>query len=136
MYSITQQQLSSFSSRATDLMVLTTSFLIFTLATDFINTKQIMIDLFFYVSIVFICLRLSKRLVFEYVHNSNRVLNVLLGNGSGLFLGGGLVLSVSQVLPALHESSLVVVFSSIMAFFILGTLSPLVKSSHRDIIRH
>lgn len=130
------QQLSSFRSRATDLIVLTSSFLIINLSIDFTGTKQLLIDLFFYVSIIFICLRLSKRLVFEYAPNSNRILNVLLGNSSGLLLGGMLVLLITQMLPVFQESILVVVFSSIVAFFILGTLSPLVKSSNRDIIRH
>ena len=102
----------------------------------FAELSLVAVDLLLYVCVLFVCVRLSKRAVFAYVHSSSRSLHVLLGNIVGLFVGSCIVLLIGQLLPAIQEMALVVVFSSITAFFILGTLSPMVKSSYRDIIRH
>lgn len=127
---------SSFGSRLTDLLVLTVSFLLFAVITEYETITSLMIDLFFYVVVVFVSLRVCKRIIFQYVHSSKRFVNIMMGNVSGLVLGGFLVFIINQLVPGFKESMVVVVFSSILAFFILGTLSPLVKSSNRDIIHH
>ncbi len=123
-------------SRIIDLLVLSGSFLLFAYLTDFESSKQFWAGLLVYVAVVFVCLRLSKRLIFGFAHSSRRITTVLLGNVSGLLVGALLVLMLEQVLLGIGEGALVVVFSSILAFFILGTLSPMVKSSHNDIIHH
>lgn len=127
---------SSLFSRAIDLLVLSGSFLLFAYLMDFESSGQFWASLLLYVAVVFVSLRLSKRLIFGYVHNTRRITSILLGNITGLLVGALLVLMLDQVLPGIGEGALVVVFSSIMAFFILGTLSPMVKSSHNDIIHH
>lgn len=132
----TELRTSSIGSRATDIFVLTVSFLLFTMITEYENLTSLFIDLFLYVGIVFVCLRLSKRIIFQYVHSSKRCINILSGNIVGLAVGGLLVFTISQLVPVVKESVVVVVFSSVLAFFILGTLSPMIKSSHNDIISH
>lgn len=127
---------SSLGSRLADLIVLTVSFLLFELITDLKSFNQLLLDLLVYVPALFVCLRLSKRVMFNYIRSSNRMINVLLGNISGLVLGGLLVALFASIFPDLHINLIVVIFASIMAFFVLGTLSPMVKSSHRDIIHH
>ena len=127
---------SSFSSRMTDFVVLSMSFVMFALLTESTSFVQMMINMVCYVGIVFVCLRLAKRIVFQYVQNATRVINVLIGNIAGLIVGGALVLSIGYIVPGIAESALVVVFSSVMAFFILGTLSPMVRSSKSDILYH
>ena len=127
---------SSFYSRIIDLIVLASSFLLLAMITDPGSIQQVAADLVLYVVVVFISLRICKRLVFEYVHSSRRIITVLLGNVSGLILGALLVILLDQLLPGIGESALIVIFSSILAFFILGTLSPMVKSSYHDIIHH
>ena len=127
---------SSLYSRLVDLLVLAVSFLLFAYITEYESQSQLWIDLFFYVSVVFISLRLSKRFIFERIHTENRIACVLLGNITGLLFGAVLAILLESFFPGNGEVILVVVFSSIMAFFILGTLSPMVKSSHNDIIHH
>ena len=127
---------SNVSSRLIDFAVLLISFLLFAMFMGFGSISLIAMDLLLYVGVVFVCVRLSKRVVFEYIHSSSRSLNVLLGNIIGLFAGSATVLLLGKFVPAVQEMALVVVFSSVTAFFILGTLSPMVKSSYRDIIHH
>jgi hypothetical protein len=126
---------SNLSSRTTDLLALSISYIIYALLfnhTD--DIIQLMINMFFYVSLVFISLRLSKKLLFVLRIPKSRVLYTLLGNTFGLVMGTVLMLFFVQFFPALEESTTVIFASSVQAFFILGTLSPLVKSSHLDVI--
>ncbi|MCP4078575.1 MAG: hypothetical protein GY744_20630 [Gammaproteobacteria bacterium] len=127
---------SSFCSRIIDLIALASSFLLLAMITDSGSITQLAADMVLYVVVVFISLRICKRLVFEYVRSSKRFITVLLGNVSGLILGALSVILLDQLLPGIGESALIVIFSSILAFFILGTLSPMVKSSYHDIIHH
>lgn len=127
---------SSLYSRLIDLAVLSLSFILFSYLVDFGNPEQLFTNMAFYVGIVFICLRASKRFFFEFANNKSRMLRVLMGNVSGLLLGSILALKLENIFPNLGEKAVVVIFASLLAFFILGTLSPMVKSSHRDIIPH
>ena len=127
---------SRFASRMMDLLVLTLSFLLFVFLLDIKWDAQVAVDLVFYVAVVFVCLRLARRAIFEYVHYSKRVINIVLGNVSGLIAGVVLVAVCNQFISGIAEHLLVVILSSVLAFFILGTLSPLVKASHLDRIIH
>ncbi len=133
---VSQIKTSSMSSRITDLVVLTASFLIFSLVSGFSSLMEIFSGLVCYVTIVFMCLRLCKRIMFYHSYGSMRVFNVLLGNFCGFFLGGSVVIILGLIMTTFQIGFLMVIFPSIMAFFVLGTLSPMVKSSHRDIIHH
>jgi len=127
---------SSLYSRIVDLLVLSASFLLFSYLTGYQNPAQILTDLLFYVSVVFICLRLCKRYIFNHIHTNSRISLVLLGNVTGLIFGALVAIFVESFFSGNGEVFLVVIFSSVLAFFILGTLSPMVKSSHNDIIHH
>lgn len=127
---------SSFGAKITDIIVLSVSFLLFAMMMEYVSLTSLFIDLFLYVVVVFVCLQVGRRIILEYVHSSKRFVNILTGNIAGLIIGGLLVFIINLLVPGIKESMVVVVFSSIMAFFILGTLSPMVKSSHRDIIHH
>ena len=127
---------SRFYSRIIDLIVLTSSFLFLTAITDIGSPFGFSIDLFYFVVVMFISLRLSKRIIFQYLHTSSQIARVLLGNITGLVVGAALVMFIEQFFMGLVGGAMIVVFSSILAFFILGTLSPMVKSSQRDIIHH
>ena len=126
---------SSFFSRATDLLALVISFLLFaSLFYSGEDDEYLIRSILIYVIPVFICLRLCKRLFFVMLIHKSRVLCILLGNISGLAVGTILVLIIMQFLPSLEEKAIAIIASSVLAFFILGTISPLVKSSQRDII--
>ena len=129
---------SSLWSRVMDISVLSASYLLFSYIVDsgVVDVQQLLINMIFYVSIVFITLRLGKRILFDLIKNKSRMLCILLGNVSGLTMGTLLAMLLEQFFPGVSERAVVVIFSSVLAFFILGTLSPMVKSSHRDIIPH
>ena len=127
---------SSFYSRIIDLIVLASSFLLLAIITDLGTIQQVATDLVLYVVVMFISLRICKRIIFEYVNTSRRITTVLLGNVSGLILGALSVILLDQLFPGIGESALIVILSSILAFFMLGTLSPMVKSSYHDILHH
>lgn len=127
---------SSFGSKVTDIIVLTASFLLFAMIMEYENFSGLIIDLFLYVVVVFTCLQVSRRLILEYVHSSKNFVNILTGNITGLAVGGVVIFIINLMLPGIKESMVVVVFASVLAFFVLGTLSPMVKSTRRDIIHH
>ena len=129
---------SSLWSRAMDISVLSISYLLFSYIAESgsIDVQQLLINMIFYVGIVFITLRLGKRILFDLIKNKSRILCILLGNVAGLTIGTLLAMLLEQFFPGVSERAVVVIFSSVLAFFILGTLSPMVKSSHRDIIPH
>jgi len=124
------------SSRITDLIVLVASFMSFSFLTEIQDIKILAFECLLYVSVVFISLRISKRLIFQYLHGSTRVISILVGNSVGLLTGGLAVALISKMFSGSNEAFAIILFSSILAFFILGTFSPMIKSSHRDIIRH
>ena len=129
---------SSLWSRAMDISVLSISYLLFSYIAESgsIDVQQLLINMIFYVGIVFITLRLGKRILFDLIKSKSRILCILLGNVAGLTIGTLLAMLLEQFFPGVSERAVVVIFSSVLAFFILGTLSPMVKSSHRDIIPH
>lgn len=124
------------TSRFTDLLVLFISFLGFSFLTEINDIQLLAMESVLYVSVVFICLRLSKRIIFHYFHSTTRTASVLLGNSVGLMLGALTTSFIAKVLFISLHNFEVIILASIFAFFILGTLSPMVKSSHRDIIHH
>lgn len=134
--SVVNMKSSTSSSRLVDFVVVTLSFLMFALSTGWLASHPFMISLLIYVPVVLVSLRLSKRIIFQRFQNLQRVLIVLLGNFCGLLLGSLFVIITGELLPSLEINNVLVVFSSLMAFFILGTLSPMVKSSRHDIIPH
>ena len=124
------------SSRLVDLLVITISFLAFALATGWASSHPLIINLFVYVFVVFPLLRLMKRFVFSYFKGNHRILTVIFGNFTGLFFGTLIVVILADIFPVVGINNQIVTFSSLMSFFVLGTLSPMVKSSEHDIIPH
>ena len=127
---------SSLGSRITDLLVLSGSFMAFVYLMDFTVSPDLILDMAFYVAVVFVCLRLARRVFFDRVGYSTRAFNVVLGNGSGLLVGALLVSLANYFVPFLNDAVVVVICASFLAFFILGTLAPLIKSSRNDRMIH
>ncbi len=127
---------SSLGSRLADLAVLSVSFLLFVGLMDIRLTTQVLFDLFAYVLVVFVCLRLARRLIFDNMHYTKRIFKILLGNVSGLVAGAVILLLAGHFIPFVSQSFIIVILASVLAFFILGTLSPLIKSSNHDRIIH
>jgi hypothetical protein len=127
---------SDMGSRITDLAVLFISFVAFAelIGPDGLSRNSFL-DLVLYVGVLFVAIRASKRYVFNH-SNGRRCLNTIYGNVVGMLVGVAVLMLLDSMISVVHEDFLVIIFSSVTAFFILGTLSPVVKSSNRDIIQH
>ena len=86
-----------------------------------------------YSTILLVCVRLSKRVVTSYNKSISETSRQILGNATGIFVGTCVVLLLQILLSISAEIMVAVVLSSVMAFFILGTLSPIV---HKTPIAH
>ncbi len=124
------------ASRIMDIAALTVSFLLFSLITNFNDTQHFLMNLILFVSITFICIRLSKRFIFSNNHSSNRTVKVLIGNIIGLVFSIIIISLLANFLAGFTEELVVIILASIFTFFILGTASPIAKSSDKDIIHH
>lgn len=78
-----------------------------------------------YASILLIFVRLSKRVMLDFKHNTGSVAWQIIGNAMGIFAGTAVMLVLEKFLVGSRDIIVAVVFSGVMAFFILGTLSPL-----------
>ncbi len=124
------------SSRILDAAVLFCSFLLFSLLTGFVSQAGFLPALLLHVLVLYFSLRLGKRLVFRHLELPSPLAAILSGNLLGLLVGN---LVLTGLLPLLHMGHFVVVINliaSAAAFFLLGTLSSIVKSVRNDIVAH
>ena len=82
-----------------------------------------------YATILLVCVRLSKRAITSYNKSIGETSRQILGNATGIIVGTCVVLLLQKLLPTSAEIMVAVVLSGVMAFFILGTLSPIVHKT-------
>jgi hypothetical protein len=82
-----------------------------------------------YATIVLVCVRLSKRAITSYNKSIGETTRQILGNATGILIGSCVVLLLEKILSARGDLIVVVFLTGIMAFFILGTLSPIVHKT-------
>ena len=113
-------------NRIVDFVVLGVSFF----ASCMFFSVDLEIDLLFqvisYATILLVCVRLCKRAIVSYDKSIGEFSRQILGNAIGIFIGSCLVLVLAKLVLAGGEIFVAVIFSSVMSFFILGTLSPIV----------
>lgn len=123
-------------SRVMDAAVLTFSFLLFSLLTGWIGQPGFTLLLLLHVGVLYTGLRLGKQLVFRHLELPSRMAAILSGNLLGLFAGNLVLAGLMSVLALNHSGIVINLIASGAAFFILGTLSPIVRDSRSDIIAH
>jgi hypothetical protein len=122
-------QEKNLGSRIMDAAVLAVSYLLFALITGFLSHPDFLPALLLHVTVLYTGLRLGKQLVFQQLDLPSRMAAVLSGNLLGLFVGN---LVLAALLPVfwLHSSFIVLnLIASGAAFFVLGTLSPIIKDT-------
>ena len=78
-------------------------------------------------TLVCLCaVHLGKRLLSHDKAANNSILRMALGNAVGLALGSVILFSLQISIPVIAEYSIAIVLASVMAFFMLGTISPLI----------
>ena len=120
---------SRFFDRLVDFTVLSTTFYV----SCMLLSVELEISLFFqalaYSTILLVCVRLSKRVITSYNKSVGETTRQILGNAIGILIGSSVVLLFEKLLSARADILVVVILSGIMAFFILGTLSPIVHKT-------
>jgi hypothetical protein len=77
--------------------------------------------------------QLCKRAIVSYKKSVSEITRQILGNAAGLLIGTFIMLFLEMLFSTNGELTVAIIFSSVMAFFILGTLSPIV---HKGPIVH
>ena len=106
-------------------------------ATFYVSCMLLSVDLgssfFFptlaYSTILLVFVRLSKRTVVSYNKSIGETIRQILGNATGILVGTCVVLLLGKTLSARDDIFVAVILSGIMAFFVLGTLCPLVHKT-------
>ena len=116
-------------NRIVDFLVLGATFFVSCLLFSAASGSVLFIQVLVYSTLLLICMGLSKRGVVSYNRSIGEVSRQIIGNGAGILIGTGIMLVLENLVSASGEIIVAVIFSSVMAFFILGTLSPIVHKT-------
>jgi len=86
-----------------------------------------------YSTILLALVRMSKRAIAKYYELIGESTRQILGNAIGILSGTFIMFLVVKLFSNHGEIIVAIILASVMAFFILGTLSPLV---HKTSLRH
>ena len=114
-----------------DFLVLAATFFLSCLMLSVNIQGELLIQALIYATILVLFVRLARRLIVGFRQPLNSTTRHVLSNASGILVGTLVMLLLEKLFRAGSDLIVVVIFSGILAFFILGTLSPLVhkKSS-------
>ena len=115
--------------RFVDFVVLGTTFFISCMLLSVETGSGFFLQIIAYSTILLICVRLFKRAIVGYNKSIGEVSRQILGNGGGILIGTCILLLIEILLSANGQLIVAIVFSSVMAFFILGTISPIVHKT-------
>jgi hypothetical protein len=121
-------------NRIVDFAVLGVTFFLSSLLFSAASGSTLLLQILVYSTILLICVRLSKRAIVSYNRSIGEASRQILGNGAGILIGTCIMLVLEKLVSASDGIFVVVIFSSVMAFFILGTLSPILHKT--PIIHH
>ena len=82
-----------------------------------------------YSTILLVFVRLSKRAIASYNKSIGETTRQILGNATGILIGTCVVALLEKMLLTRGDIIVVSILSGVMAFFILGTLSPIVHKT-------
>ena len=96
--------------------------------------SNLIIHTFLYACIVLLAVTLGKRLLSSAFTSAGRVVKMIIINATGLFIGAIIMLIFGYIFPEFDEFTVAVVLASFMAFFVFGTLSPLLRSDRHSLL--
>jgi len=82
-----------------------------------------------YSTVILVSVRLGQYFLSSKFGSFNAVVRIMLCNATGLLAGAIVMLAVGSMIPRFGEFAIAVIFASVMAFFVLGTISPFLKKS-------
>ncbi len=86
-----------------------------------------------YASIVLLTVVVGKRLLSSTLTSAGRVVKMIIINAMGLFIGAIIMLIFGYIFPELGGFTVAVMLASVMAFFVFGTLSPLLRPDRHSV---
>ena len=84
-----------------------------------------------YPSVILVSVKIGKYLFSPVFSSLNTIVKLMLDNAAGLLIGAIIMLILGFIIPGFDKFTAAIIVSSVMAFFVLGTLSPLIKSDKR-----
>ena len=96
--------------------------------------SNLIIQSFIYACVVLLAVTLGKRMLSSTFTSAGRVVKMIIINATGLIIGAIIMLIFGYIFPELGEFTVAVVLASVMAFFVFGTLSPLLKSGEHSLL--
>ena len=82
-----------------------------------------------YAIVVIISLQICQHLIQSAFKSTNSVIQLMLNYAAGLIIGTCVMLVIGFIAASMEGLAVVAILASIMAFFVLGTVSPLAKSN-------
>ncbi len=96
--------------------------------------RNLIIQTFIYACVVLLVVAIGKRILFANFSSAGRVVKTIIINATGLFIGVIIMLIFGYIFPELGEFTVAVLLASVMAFFVFGTLSPLLRSDRHSLL--
>ena len=115
--------------RLVDFTVLSATFYISCILLSVELGSSLFFQALVYSTILLVCVRLSKRAITSYNKSIGETTRKILGNATGILIGTCVVLLFETILSTRGDIIAVVILTGVMAFFILGTLSPIVHKT-------
>ena len=84
-----------------------------------------------YPGVILVSVSIGKHLFSSVFSSLNTVLKLMLNNAAGLLIGAIIMLMLGFIIPGFGKFSVAIITASILAFFVLGTLSPLIRFDKR-----
>lgn len=116
-------------NRFIDFTVLALTFYLSCLLLSVEIDSGLLIQILAYSTIVLIFVRLCKRVIVSHRKSLSTLNRQILGNAAGILVGTCVMLVLLKLLTGSGEIIVALIFSSVMAFFVLGTLSPLLTKN-------
>ena len=128
-----ENETDSIAVRIIDFMVLGGSFYLACFLLSIPVADNLIFQTFMYASIVLLAVTMGKRFLFSNFTSAGRVVKMIIINATGLFIGAIIMLIFGYIFPELGGFTVAIVLASVMAFFVFGTLSPLLRTERHSV---
>ena len=122
---------SNINSRIIDFVVLGVTFYVTCSILSIHTGYQILLLTVVYPCVILASVKIGKHLLSTVFSSLNTVVKLMLDNAAGLLIGAIVMLILGFIIPGFSQFTTAIIVASILAFFVLGTLSPLIKSDKR-----
>ena len=95
------------------------------------NQEEILVQTLLYASVLLISIKIGRLGIATISRSKSRVLYTVLVNATGIGIGVILLLLLRWLIPGISAPIIALIVSSVIAFFVLGTICPFFLSDRR-----